>query len=251
MILLPLFALLLSHTVRAQQYFLPTAIPLAVRSPYLNCWLQTRSPTVFGSTWPTSFNLSQVCHPCTVYLNDKFSAFHVSSDPRVVCPRTCRWPDIFVIGGCTSEPPQRYRQHHECCVDSYTVHVHCASWAHATQPYLPESYRGSFSLACLFFNIYIHIILSPKIGSSNPSHSRTWLSPQSPRMAQLMLCRCIQMSVEVRASSLKPVISSHSPTSLQSGTREIDRRQFCGLRILNSMLCFTVSISKAQKNSRK
>lgn len=67
MITLPLFAFLLSHNVRAQQSFFPPAIPLAVRSPYLNCWLQTGTPPVFGATWPTSFNVSQVCHPCTVY----------------------------------------------------------------------------------------------------------------------------------------------------------------------------------------
>jgi hypothetical protein len=64
MILLPLFALLLSHNVRAQDFF-PSAIPLAVRSPYLNCWLQSGSATtpLFGSTWPTNFNNSQVCYP--------------------------------------------------------------------------------------------------------------------------------------------------------------------------------------------
>jgi len=48
------------------------------------------------------------------------------------------------------------------------------------------------------FNVYIRIILSPKIGSSNPSHFHTWLSPQPLRTAQIMLCRCIQMSAEVR-----------------------------------------------------
>jgi Domain of unknown function (DUF5127) len=49
------------------------------------------------------------------------------------------------------------------------------------------------------FNVYIRIILSPEIGSSNPSHFRTWLSPQPPQTAQVMLYKCIQMSVEVRA----------------------------------------------------
>jgi hypothetical protein len=29
------------------------------------------------------------------------------------------------------------------------------------------------------FNVHIRIILSPKIGSSNPYHSHTWLSPQT------------------------------------------------------------------------
>jgi hypothetical protein len=49
------------------------------------------------------------------------------------------------------------------------------------------------------FNVHIRIILSPKIGSSNPSHSRIWLSPQTPWTAQVTLCRCTQISAEVRA----------------------------------------------------
>ncbi|KAF8497594.1 hypothetical protein F5888DRAFT_301200 [Russula emetica] len=60
MILLPLFALLLSRNVKAQQPFFPSAIPLAVRSPYLNCWLQSGAAPAFGSTWPTTFNNSQI-----------------------------------------------------------------------------------------------------------------------------------------------------------------------------------------------
>jgi hypothetical protein len=63
-IFLPLLALLLSRNVRAQATFVPPAIPLAVRSPYLSCWLQNSNPaTLFGQTWPTTFNHSQVCHP--------------------------------------------------------------------------------------------------------------------------------------------------------------------------------------------
>ena len=28
----------------------------------------------------------------------------IVSDPRLVCPRTCRWSDLFVPGKCTFEP---------------------------------------------------------------------------------------------------------------------------------------------------
>ncbi|KAF8491808.1 hypothetical protein F5888DRAFT_1619585 [Russula emetica] len=60
-IFLPLLALLLSRNVRAQVTFVPFAVPLAVRSPYLNCWLQDGNPaTSFGQTWPTTFNYPQV-----------------------------------------------------------------------------------------------------------------------------------------------------------------------------------------------
>jgi hypothetical protein len=64
MIFLPLLALLLSRNVTAQVTFVPPAVPLAVRSPYLNCWLQDgNATTLYGQTWPTTFNHSQVCHP--------------------------------------------------------------------------------------------------------------------------------------------------------------------------------------------
>ncbi|KAF8491814.1 hypothetical protein F5888DRAFT_1613303 [Russula emetica] len=60
-IFLPLLALLLSRNVRAQVTFVPPAIPLAVRSPYLSCWLQNgNTATTFGQTWPTTFNQSQI-----------------------------------------------------------------------------------------------------------------------------------------------------------------------------------------------
>ena len=55
MIFLPLLALLFSQNVRAQVTFVPPAIPLAVRSPYLNCWLPNVNSTIFGQTWPATF----------------------------------------------------------------------------------------------------------------------------------------------------------------------------------------------------
>ena len=53
------------------------------------------------------------------------------------------------------------------------------------------------------FNVYKRIILSLEIGSNNPSHFHTWLSPPTPLMAQVTLCRCIQMSAEVRPIVLR------------------------------------------------
>ncbi|KAJ7924038.1 DUF1793-domain-containing protein [Mycena leptocephala] len=40
----------------AQQTFFPSAVPLAVRSPTLNCWLDTSSGTNPMTTWPTFWN---------------------------------------------------------------------------------------------------------------------------------------------------------------------------------------------------
>ena len=144
-----------------------------------------------------------------------FSAFHVS-DPRVVYPRTYWWSDLFVLGDCSSQPPKRL---HHYCDHSYTDHCYRASWAHASQPHLPKSYRGSFSLFC-YFQCLIRITLSPKIGSSNLSHFRTWLSPQTPLMAQVMQCRCIQMSAEVCAIALRSqLFCPSSVTEWNSGDR--------------------------------
>ena len=72
----------------------------------------------------------------------------------------------------------------------------------------------------LMFNVYIRTILSPKIGSSNLSHFRTCPSPQPPRTAQVMPCRCIQMSAEVRATVLRSLsFSSSSVTEWNTGDR--------------------------------
>ncbi|KAH9996263.1 DUF1793-domain-containing protein [Russula vinacea] len=60
MILLPLLTLLFSHNVKAQQTFFPPAIPLAVRSPYLTSWDSLTNGSVFGQTWPTTFNNSMI-----------------------------------------------------------------------------------------------------------------------------------------------------------------------------------------------
>jgi hypothetical protein len=46
---------------RAQQTFYPVAIPLAVRSPYLSCWLPLSNGTPWDRTLPTTSDLSQVC----------------------------------------------------------------------------------------------------------------------------------------------------------------------------------------------
>jgi hypothetical protein len=70
------------------------------------------------------------------------------------------------------------------------------------------------------FNVYIRIILSPEIGSSNPSHSHTWLSPRTRLTAPVTLCRCIQMSAGVRAVVLlSPSLILSLVTEWNSGDR--------------------------------
>ena len=59
--LLLLFAVPFLPFGRAQQTFYPVAIPLAVRSPYLNCWLPLSNGSTWDRTLPTTYDLSQVC----------------------------------------------------------------------------------------------------------------------------------------------------------------------------------------------
>jgi Domain of unknown function (DUF5127) len=72
------------------------------------------------------------------------------------------------------------------------------------------------------FNVYICIVLSPEIGSSNPFRSHTWLSLRTPLTAQVTLCRCIQMSAGVRAVVL---LSPSLPLSLVAEWSSGDRLQ--------------------------
>ena len=78
------------------------------------------------------------------------------SDPRVVCPRACRWSDLLVPGGCGSEPLQRYCQLYKYCNHSYADIGHRTSRAHASQSHLPKSYRGTFSPFCSFQCLHTH-----------------------------------------------------------------------------------------------
>ncbi|KAI9433016.1 hypothetical protein H4582DRAFT_2188438 [Lactarius indigo] len=50
----------LFHSGKAQQTLFPAAIPLAVRSPYLNCWDHTTNGTNLGNLWPTTSDPSQI-----------------------------------------------------------------------------------------------------------------------------------------------------------------------------------------------
>ncbi|KAH9171795.1 hypothetical protein EDB89DRAFT_1886504 [Lactarius sanguifluus] len=55
-----IFLFFLFYSGRAQQTFFPAAIPLAVRSPYLNCWDHTTNGTNLGNLWPTTSDPSQI-----------------------------------------------------------------------------------------------------------------------------------------------------------------------------------------------
>jgi len=59
--LLLLFAVPFLPLGQAQQAFYPVGIPLAVRSPYLSCWLPLSNGSAWDRTLPTTSDLSQVC----------------------------------------------------------------------------------------------------------------------------------------------------------------------------------------------
>ena len=77
-ILLLSLSFLHSPTARAQfgvpQFLYPPTMPLAVRSPYLNCWLQANMTAVsFVHTLPTTSNYSQVLPIPYILLAMKYS----------------------------------------------------------------------------------------------------------------------------------------------------------------------------------
>jgi hypothetical protein len=97
MIFLLFLTLLFTSNIRAQQTFFPSAIPLAVRSPYLNTWDYLTNGSIFGQTWPTAFN-SKVPYAVPEYSADYEILIINMSDPRVVSPRACRRPNLFLPG---------------------------------------------------------------------------------------------------------------------------------------------------------
>ena len=178
-IILLFLSLLVSSSTRAQQLQIwgPSTMPLAVCSPYLNCQLQYNES--FSYTWPTTFNHLEVCHPHIFYWPRNSDSQLSLLDPRVDCHRTCWQPELFVPGGCWSESHQCYCElNNYYHVQPYTHYSQCAGWTHGSQSHLSKSYRGPFSLFVNFV-VLIHIILSLKIGSSNPSHSCICLSLQT------------------------------------------------------------------------
>ncbi|KAH9063195.1 hypothetical protein EDB87DRAFT_1558516 [Lactarius vividus] len=55
-----IFLFFLFHYGRAQQTLFPAAIPLAVRSPYLNCWDQTTNGSTIANLWPRTPTAGQI-----------------------------------------------------------------------------------------------------------------------------------------------------------------------------------------------
>src|SRR5260370_1391798 len=87
----------------------------------------------------------------------KFSTFHVSG-PGLVCPSTCRWPDLFDTGGCACELQYRHRELDKDLEDPNTNPSYSASWAHASQSHLSKPYRGSFLFFCHFQCLNTHLL---------------------------------------------------------------------------------------------
>ncbi|KAH9990995.1 hypothetical protein BJV74DRAFT_977866 [Russula compacta] len=70
MMLLLSLGLLLSPHSRAQRTLFPTAVPLAVRSPYLTCWNILTNGSTFGQIWPTSYDNTQILSWAVLVLID-------------------------------------------------------------------------------------------------------------------------------------------------------------------------------------
>ena len=84
-----------------------------------------------------------------VYPADNEFLIFAESGIQLVGPRACRRCNLFVRGLRLSVL-QRYCELDKCCGHAYADHSFCASWSHASQSHLSESYRGSFSLLRYF-----------------------------------------------------------------------------------------------------
>jgi hypothetical protein len=177
-ILLLFLSFLPSSIIRAQQPFLwnPPITPLAVRSPYLNCWAQPNSAG-FGQ-WPTTFNHSQVAIP--IYLTGHEIL-------NFLC-QILGWSVLVRVDGLTYSflgdvDPNIINGTvpltSTIVSPSSTILVGQAGAVYVNLTFLnPIEVRFHSSVTS---NVYIRIILSPKIGSNNPSLSRICLSPHSHR----------------------------------------------------------------------
>jgi hypothetical protein len=183
-ILILFLSFLLSPNARAQlqvgvqQFLYPPTIPLAVRSPYLNCWLQyNQSFTAsFGHTLPTTFNHSQVL----------LSPYFTSHEILNFFCQTLGWTFLVRVDNLTYSflgdvDPNLING----TVNSTNIMVGPSSTilgGQAGPMQVNLTFLNPIEVrfhSFVSFNVYTRIILSPKIGSSNPSHSRICLSPQS------------------------------------------------------------------------
>jgi len=67
--------LFLTLAARAQQTPFPSigvTVPLAVRSPYLNCWNPLQNSSTFGRFWPTNVDVTAVCLSPYVLFEEQF-----------------------------------------------------------------------------------------------------------------------------------------------------------------------------------
>ncbi|KAF8491815.1 hypothetical protein F5888DRAFT_1619594 [Russula emetica] len=76
------------------------AVPLAVRSPYLNCWLHdNENVSTSGQTWPTTFNPSQILGwSVLVRVDDLTYSFLGDVDPNLVNGTVNLNSTFFAIG---------------------------------------------------------------------------------------------------------------------------------------------------------
>lgn len=212
---------LLSSGAIAQQTLFPPAIPLAVRSPYLNSWLNPTNGSTFRQLWqwPTTYTSTPVCLSSYLPLTVKLSS-SLASEPRVVGPCTCRWPDLFVPG-CYPQS-QCNREHDKYRGHAYADHLDFTSRPHGIQSYLPKSYRGSFRFNLLPSRTTYASLKARRLGQAihsvliRGSH-RKITRRQSPRHGSVFGCqrRYVRSPSEARRAS---------PALLQNGTRAIETR---------------------------
>ena len=108
--------------------FNPSALPLAVRSPYLNTWLpQGTNPPQINNYWARFWSVNQVrVPPMTLHFYTSHSC--LTPDHFMVYFRNCRWKGILYCR-CSDYTEHRPRQPDGCRVYRNTHLIPHASWA--------------------------------------------------------------------------------------------------------------------------
>ena len=123
---------------RAQQTLYPAAIPLAVRSPYLSCWMSTANGTNIADMQPTAEafqlgNTTQFLY-VDVWLFCPWNTTTVTKidctlDRQHSCPCPCRQYNLLLAG--ISKSHQHNFKPHQHCNFTYPDPAHYTSWTHA------------------------------------------------------------------------------------------------------------------------
>jgi len=147
--ILAVTGVLVHSQATSSQTFWPAAVPLAVRSPYLNAWMATLNGTAPLNIWPTFWTSDHVgalvfsCTLCLGVIDPKFPDLGLGG----LCSS---WRlDISMAGG---RWPGERDQLDEYVNNTDAKHLHSSGWPNSTQRYISEPNRSE--PRCFLHSIY-------------------------------------------------------------------------------------------------